>query len=169
MSLSIALNVAGAHEGSLDAARRASQLSPSDPYVLAFAGVFQAFAGEVEAGIPLTRSAIRLDPLSVRAPFRNVAGVVLFHAGRFEEALRVMRENIRLGGPDGPHMAYYRAAALARLGQAEEAREELKGALTFPYEFDIRKLLVAFRDPREARELLDSLEAIGFDLVSVRE
>jgi TolB-like protein/Flp pilus assembly protein TadD len=167
MNLSIALNVIGDHDGSLNAARLASRLAPSDPNVLSFAGIFQAFAGEVEAAIPLVRSAIRLDPLSVRTPFRNVAGVVLFHAGRFEEALEVMHENVRMGGPDGPHMAYYRAGALARLGRVEEAQAEIEKASAFPYEFDMRNFLGAFRDPREARELWDSLESIGLDAGAV--
>jgi len=163
MSLSIALNVTGDHDGSLTSARRAAGISPSDPYVLAFSGMLQTFAGEVDAGIPLARSAIRLDPLSVRTPFRNITGVILFHAGRFEEALEVLHENARLGGPDGPHMAYYRAGTLARLGRTEEARRELEKIETFPYEFDMQNFLRAFRDPREAGELFDSLETVGFD------
>jgi TolB-like protein/tetratricopeptide (TPR) repeat protein len=163
VSLSFALNVTGDHDGSLSAARRAPLLSASDPYVLAFSGIFQAFAGEVDAGIPLARSAVRLDPLSVRTPFRNLAGVILFHAGRFEEAREILDENLRLGGPDGPHMACYRAATLAHLGRTEEARRELEKAETFPYEFDIRDFLGAFRAPQEADELLDALRSLGVD------
>jgi TolB-like protein len=163
MSLSIALNVSGDHDGSLRAAQQAARLSPSDPHVLAFSGMFHAFAGEVNAGMPLARSAIHLDPLSVRTPFRNITGVILFHAGRFEEALEVLDENLRLGGPDGPHMAYYRAATLARLERTEEARRELEKVEAFPYEFDMRNFLNAFRDPQEAGKLLDSLESVGFD------
>ena len=121
----------------------------------------------MEAGIPLVRTAIRLDPLSIRAPFRNVAGVVLFHAGRYEEALEILHENVRLGGPDGPHMALYRAGTLARLGRAEEARREVDSASAFPYELDMRNFLGAFRDPKEARKLLDSLESVGFDTEAV--
>jgi hypothetical protein len=60
-------------------------------------------------------------------------------------------------------MAYYRAGTLARLGRTEEARREIEKIETFPYEFDMRNFLKAFRDPREAGELLDSLETIGFD------
>ena len=96
-------------------------------------------------------------------PFRNITGVILFHAGRIEEALEVLHENARLGGPDGPHMAYYRAGTLARLGRTEEARSELEKASAFPYDFDMRNFLSAFRNPHEANELLDSLESVGFD------
>jgi len=131
--------------------------------VLVFSGLFQAYAGEIDAGIPLARSSIRLDPLSVRTPFRNITGTILFHAGGYEEALDVLSENVRLGDPDGPHMAYYRAGTLARLGRVEEARRELEKVSDFPYEFDMRNFLSAFRDPREANELLDSLESVGFD------
>lgn len=166
-TLAFALNVNGDHDGSLQAARSAARLSPGNPHTLALSGLFQAYAGEVEAGIPLARSAIRLDPLSIRTPYRNMAGVILFHAGRFEEAFEILSENVRLGGPDGPHMAYYRAGTLARLGRIEEARHELGRASTFPYEIDIMDFLSAFRDPREADELLDSLESLGFDREAV--
>ncbi len=117
----------------------------------------------MDTGIPLARAAIRLDPLSGRTPFRNIAGIVLFHAGRFEEALELLYENLRLGGPDGPHMAYYRAGTLARLGRTEEARRELERASTFPYQFDMRNFMSAFRDLREAGELWNSLELVGFN------
>jgi hypothetical protein len=50
-----------------------------------------------------------------------------------------------------------------RLGRVEEARRELENASTFPYEFDIRNFLSAFSDRREADELLNSLERLGFD------
>ena len=81
------------------------------------------------------------------------------------EALAGRRD--RLGGPDGPHMALYRAGTLARLGRAEEARREVESASAFPYELDMRNFLGAFRDPKEARKLLDSLESVGFDTEAV--
>jgi TolB-like protein/tetratricopeptide (TPR) repeat protein len=163
MSLSIALNVTGDHEGSLEAARRAAVLSPSDPYVLAFSGLYQAFAGDIDTGAELAASAIRLDPLSPRTPYRNIAGATHFHAGRFVEALAFLTENLRLGGPDGPHSRTYRAATLARLGRIDDARRELEMAEAFPYDFDMRDFLAAFRDPREADTLFESLSLVGLD------
>ena len=44
-SLSIASNIVGNYEGSLEAAGRASKLSPGDPYILAFSAMTTAFAG----------------------------------------------------------------------------------------------------------------------------
>lgn len=166
LSLAIALHVTGDRGGSLAAVRRALTLAPSDPYVLAFTGIFRAFAGDFDSAVTPARKAVSLDPLSVRRPFRNMAGIVLFHAGGLEEAHELMSENVRLGGPDGPHMAYYRAAALARLGRMEEARAELEVAARFPYEFDIRDFLSAFSHQRDAAEVLDALTSIGADLDS---
>ena len=49
------------------------------------------------------------------------------------------------------------------MGRPEEAREQLDRALAFPYEFDIRNFLGAFHNPKERRELLDSLASAGLD------
>lgn len=163
MSLSIALNVNGEHDRSLEAGRRAAALSPNDPYVLSFSGLFQVFAGDVDNGAKLAASAIQLDPLSPRTPYRNIAGATHFHAGRFDEAFEFLSENLRIGGPDGPHTRYYRAGTLARLGRFSDARIELEKADSFPYDFDMRAFLSAFRDPSEADYLFESLESVRFD------
>jgi tetratricopeptide (TPR) repeat protein len=126
IGLALAQNLRGDFAESAEAARLAATLGPDDPYTLSFSGLLQTFAGDSGAGVPLVRRALRLDPLSFRTPFRNVAGVVLFHAGLFEETLEVLFENQSLGGPDGPHMGYYRAATLARLGRIGEARQEIE-------------------------------------------
>jgi len=163
MSMSIVRNVTGDFDGSLEAARRAAALSPNDPYVRSFSGLYQMFAGDVEAGAELAASAIPLDPLSPRTPFRNIAGATHFQAGRYAEALEFFSENLRLGGPDGPHTRLFRAGTLARLGREDDARRELEVIEAFPYRFDMRYFLRAFRDPGEADTLLDSLRSLGFD------
>lgn len=161
MSLGIALNTAGDHDGALTAARRAAEMAGDDPYVLAFSALIQTFEGQVDAAVPLARKALRLDPLSVRTPFRNILGVILFQAGRYQESIEVLQENLELGGPDGPHMAAWRAGSLAALGRTEEARRELERRAEFPYDFDMQDFLSAFRDPNEGNKLLETLSAHG--------
>lgn len=75
--------------------------------------------------------------------------------------VEVLQENLELGGPDGPHAAYWRAGSLAALGRTEEARQELERATEFPYNFDMQDFLSAFRDPSEGRKLLETLSAHG--------
>lgn len=160
MSLGLALNLTGDHDGALGAARRAAELARDDPYVLTFSALVQTFQGEVEAAIPLAEKAIRLDPLSARTPFRNILGAILFQAGRYQESIDVLRENVERGGPDGPHVAYWRAGSLAALGRTEEARQELAKAGSFPSDFAMEDFLAAFRDPEEGAKLLVVLELI---------
>ena len=161
MSLGLAELVQGDHDEALAAAQRAALLAPNDPYVLSFSALVQSFAGDREAAIPLAEAAIRLDPLSPRTPYRNILGALLFQSGRYDESLAVLEENLRLGGPDGPHMAYWRAGSLAALGREDEARSELAHARSFPYNFDMRDFLRAFRDPAEAGKLFALLEPLN--------
>jgi TolB-like protein/cytochrome c-type biogenesis protein CcmH/NrfG len=163
MSLGIALNIAGDHEGALEAARRAAEMSGDDPYVLSFSALIQTFEGEVDAAVPLARAALRLDPLSVRTPFRNILGAILFQAGEYQESLDVLMENLELGGPDGPHVAHWRAGSLAALDRPEEARRELTKASSFPYNFDMQDFLSAFRNPIDGGKLLEVLEPLALE------
>lgn len=160
-TLGMALNLQGDHENSLASARRAVRLSPDDAYTQSLCGLIHTLAGEVDTGISLAREALRLDPVSPRTPYRNIAGIALYHAGLFDEAMDLLAENQRLGGPDGPHMAWYRAATLARLGRMQDAAAEVERARAMPFSITPRQFARAFRDVSEAEELLSSLESIG--------
>ena len=166
MSLGIALNINGDHEGALVAARKAAEMSGDDPYVLTFSALIQTFEGEVDAAIPLAKRALHLDPLSVRTPFRNILGAILFQAGRYQESIDVLQENLELGGPDGPHVAHWRAGSLAALGRTEEAQSELNKASAFPYNFEMQDFLNAFRDPDEGAKLMETFRSQGLEASS---
>ncbi len=58
-------------------------------------------------------------------PYRNVLGIALYAAGDYQASLDVLEDNIRRGGPEGPHMDVFRAAAHAQLGQDDAARNLL--------------------------------------------
>ena len=161
-TLALALNING-HEGALTTAKRAAELSAADPHALILSAMVQTFEDELEAAASLARSAIRLDPLSVRTPYRNILGIVLFQAGKYQQSIDVLQENLELGGPDGPHMAYWRAGSLAALGRTEEARSELESVSNYLSEFDIRNFLSAFRNPEGGGKLLEILRPFGLE------
>lgn len=162
LSLGLALAVDGDHDAAAATAARATGLAPSDPNVHAFAGLIHLLAGDSDLAISQARQAIDLDPRSGRVPYRNILGIALFHAGRTEQALATLLENLELGGPDGPHMAYFRAAAHARLGRLHEAGLELERARSFRYPFDLIDALRIFRDPAIARQVTESLRLAGW-------
>lgn len=84
-------------------------------------------------------------------------------AGKYQESLDVLQENLDLGGPDGPHVAHWRAGSLAALGKTVKARRELEKASSFPYDFDMGNFLSAFRDPEQRDKLLRNLETLGLE------
>ena len=58
---------------------------------------------------------------SVRTPYRNFLGIVSFHDRRFPQAAETMERNRDDGGPTGPHMLLYLAAAHALAGHEGRA------------------------------------------------
>ena len=72
----------------------------------------------------------------------------------------MLQENLKLGGPDGPHMAYWRAGALAAVGRTNEARTELEKVDSYPYEFELEDLLSSIRDPKDRAKLPAILESL---------
>lgn len=75
------------------------------------------------------RVAERALALKPESPYiLGTAGWAAFHAGQTERALQLLRD-ARLRDPDNADARYFLAAALARQGRKNEAREELQGAL----------------------------------------
>lgn len=88
-------------------------------------GLALVFSGKPEEGVEALNMALRYDPNSPRQPYFNQLAVGAFHAGNFEAALEFLDRNLERGGPYGPHIMAYRAAAFAALGRTEEEQEVL--------------------------------------------
>lgn len=122
----------GRFNQALEQSWNAVNLKPNDPYLLSYHAFLLSKQNESEASLEYARKAVRLDPVSVRTPFRNILAVVLIHAGRYQEAVDVYGENTRRGDPLSRPQMVYRAAALAATGREDEARATLAEADRYP-------------------------------------
>ncbi|MGI9512860.1 MAG: hypothetical protein ACR2OL_08175 [Anderseniella sp.] len=140
VALAISAMNTGDADKSVALAGLAVEYQPSSSYAFAHLGVALAFAGRAAEAVTNIETAIRLDPNNPRLPFRNMLTVARFHSGDYRGALNVLRENLAMGGPYGPHMMVYQAACYSALGQHQEERatlELLKQAITAPGAFSV--------------------------------
>jgi len=106
--------------------------SPNDPYVLSYHAFLLSTRNETRQSIEFGRKAVRLDPASIRTPFRNILATVFVHAGRYREAVDLFRENARRGNPVSRVTLTHFATALAGLDRLAEAHAALERAEQFP-------------------------------------
>ena len=106
----------------LAASRDAIRAQPNDPYVSAYHGFILCANGQPEDGIPFATRAIRLDPVFPRTPYRNILGIISFHAGYYREALDAFVRSDELGGPRSAGLLAYQAASYVLLGRDQEAK-----------------------------------------------
>jgi WD40 repeat protein len=77
---------------------------------------------DVEAALPLAEKAVRLAPKTV--VFRNTLGVAYYRAGRYREAVEVLRPNVENeADSDLAYDLYFLAISHHRLGETARARD----------------------------------------------
>jgi adenylate cyclase len=115
-------------EQALVASAQAIQLTPNDPYVMTYHGFILSASGNSKDGIAYAETALRLDPLNARTPYLNILGVINLQAGHYETALRAFSRSRERGGPLGPGIHHFVAAAYAGLGDSANAYATLSVA-----------------------------------------
>jgi TolB-like protein/tetratricopeptide (TPR) repeat protein len=98
---------------------RALLLAPGNAQVLRISGLFAAYMGHIDAGLPAARRAVVLDPLARDS--HSVLGRALYAARQYDEAIAVLSEGIALH-PDDRAFYAYRGFAYYALGALERAR-----------------------------------------------
>jgi adenylate cyclase len=162
VTLAFAYAMSDRRDEALFNARRAVAVQPGDAFTQFVYGMSLALAGNpLEALAPLSE-AIRLDPAEPRTPYRNVLGIAHFVAGEYAAAAEQFEENLRIGGPTGPHMDAFRAAAYAELGNEEQARATIRSLVQSYPEFPVERWLGKWHagSDRPAR-LMESLHRLG--------
>ncbi len=162
-TLSFAQLFSGDVELALDNARKAVEIQPGDAFAQFILGMNMIIAGRPEDSIGALQRAIRLDPIEPRTPYLNVLGIGYFTAGQYQEAVAALEDNLLRGGPRGPHMDIFLAAAYARMGRKTEARQLLENIHSsypdFPVEGWLANWLTA---AGQLNSVMDTLRTHGF-------
>jgi len=149
----------------LTASREAISVQPNDPYVAIYHGFILCANGQPEAGLPFATRAIRLDPVFPRTPYRNILGLIYFHAGRYQEALDAFLRSDELGGPRNPAMLAYQTATYALLGRDQEASTSMDLLSNFNGDFDWQGWFYrAYKNVQYAEQVLQPLGELERDL-----
>ncbi len=121
-ALSRVLMLLGDINRAITAAEQAVELSPGTAEHWGNLGLTLALAGREAKAEEALAKALRLSRENVRTPYLNYLGIAQFHSRQFEAAAQTIQRNREIGGPTGPHMFAYLAAANAMVGADGHAR-----------------------------------------------
>ncbi len=121
VALAIALMALARHGDAIEAIERAVERQPGDADAHAYRAILLGLAGRPEEGLGSIDHAIRLNPQFIQGPYLNLRCMILTMAGEHERALAAFRENLARGGPVGPPVLAYAAAANEALGHHDDA------------------------------------------------
>ena len=85
------------------------------------------------------------------------------YAGKFRDSIEMIESNRQLGGPMGPHMYAYLAAAYAKTSNRERAQAAAEKIRAGSSGFRVREFIEnLFRHhPATLRQILDGIESAG--------
>jgi tetratricopeptide (TPR) repeat protein len=167
-SLSQARHMMGDPDGAVTAAEYAVDLRSGDAELWGNLGLILTLTGRPAEAIEPLRTAIRLTGENVRTPYRNYIGIAYFHAGKFHESIEAIETNRRQGGPMGPHMYAYLAAAHAKAGNAGRAHAAAEHVRAASSDLSVRTFIESlFHDAEDRALILSALERSGLDLTKL--
>jgi len=141
---------------------RALELSNCNIFVLCWNAAILAWTGKTEPAIERAQLALRLgpcDPMIWRA--NHALAVAYFHSKRYADAADAARSVIDVNPVYSLPRAFL-AAALVRLGRADEAKEIARTVLQCDPSFTIGGTAVyAELDPNVFRPFADALRDVG--------
>jgi Tfp pilus assembly protein PilF len=169
-SLSRALLLIDDREGAIGAARHAVELAAADAEMLGNLGLILTVTGRPAEAMASLKKALLLAKGNVRTPYLNYLGIAQFHNQEFSNAAATIERNSRIGGPMGPHMYAYLAAAHSMLGNSARARAFAQKLKSDKSEFSIMHFIDSLiKNPDDREELFSALKKAGLNLKNLSD
>jgi adenylate cyclase len=112
--------------------------------------------------VDLLAEALGLNPDEARTPILNLLGVAQYVQGKFSGAAESIEKNLARGGPTGPHMDVFLAAAYAQMGQNFEAQAIIEKLQRTDPDFPAENWLGNFiRSENELQATMSKLYSLG--------
>jgi tetratricopeptide (TPR) repeat protein len=147
-------------DGTRDHVAKALALNPDDADAHAIRGLYLSYMGDTAGAIDSLATAIRLNPF-YPAWYLWFKGFAYYTAGNYQAALAPLREASRRN-PNFISPRLKLAAALARLGNVEEAKETVAEILGINPDYKVElEADRPFRDPADLEHFLEGLRLAG--------
>ena len=163
--LALAQVLAGDTEAAMSSIGKAISIQPGDAFTRFVMGMSLTLSGQPAAAIQQLQEALRLDPVEPRVPYLNVLGIAYYAAADYSGALGVLEDNYERGGPKGPHMDVFIAAAMAQLKEEDGAMAVIARIQNNYPDFPLRTWLERWLiDPQQLSETIAMLQSLGLNL-----
>ncbi len=157
--------LAGEREAAIANANQSVLIQPGDAFARFIVGMSLIISEEPEQSIPHFQEALRLDPLESRMPYLNLLGIAYYAAGDYSNAVALIEQNYRRGGPRGPHMELFRIASYAQLEDREKAMDLANTFKSTDSAFPVTKWMNRWLlDEQQQAHTLKLLKDSGLDL-----
>ncbi len=149
----------GKFDAALVEADRAIELNGSDALAHGLRGGVLLWTGRIEESISSSEAARRFDPRFSRESGFNLS-LAYYLAGRYRDALETAETTLR-GAPELSFVEAVRAAALAQLGQVEEARRAAAQVRRLDPFFKTERFGTRFVNPAHRQAIQQGLRKAG--------
>lgn len=161
-ALSLALALRGEVDLALANVRRTLAIQPHDPRATTIASAALIISGNPQPAIDLLTEAIQLNPNNARMPYVNLLGIAQYAIGNYDEAAESFEQNLARGGPKGPHMDVFQAAAYLQTGKDFEAQAIVEKLQRTHPDYPVKQWLNNFiKSEDEVRAITNQLQSLG--------
>jgi tetratricopeptide (TPR) repeat protein len=161
-ALAFAQSLAEDSASALASVRRVLAIQPHRPNSNTIASIALIVSGEPSKAIDLLTEALKLNSDESRTPILNLLGVAQYANGNFSGAAENIEKNLARGGPTGPHMDVFLAAAYAQMDQNFKAQAVIEKLQRTNPDYPVEKWLGNFvKSESELQAIMSKLQSLG--------